>query len=200
MIMGKKGSRDTRRQVLDKVQLALRISNELSLFESAAHQLPETSAAFLRRCEAAAAVALGLARLAREKSRVGFLPLPLTEYLEELAKSARVELRPLLAASDTGVKGEDSGPFLGLARLCQRLGFSLRETLLHLGLGLAESHGAPPVSMMMARQNTASSGRDPFATYEAALRGVLSEIGATQKLEALEAELRLAYAESRHGE
>jgi len=197
--MGKEGSLDTRRRGSDWLQQALRISDELSLF-SGGSQPPAVPAVFRERCETAAAAALGIARLGREKSRVGFVPLPLSEYLQELAKSARVELDPLLAASGIRLEDDALGPTQALAYFCRRLGLSLREALLHLGLGLSERLGAPPVPVVMARQDGASGGRDALAAYEVALRGTLSEIGAAGELQTLEAELRSVYGESSHGE
>jgi hypothetical protein len=184
----------------DWLEATLRIREDLSLFESPGPELAEVPAVFAERCEAAAAAALGIARLRRERSRLGFVPLRLSEYLEELARSARVELLSLLAASGIHVEGDELGPLPAVARFCRRLGLSVREALVHLGFGLAERLGAPPVPVVLARQEGPGRARDALGAYEAALRRTLAEIGAAGELQALEARLRAAYEESKHAD
>ncbi|HKH44908.1 MAG TPA: hypothetical protein VKM72_09635 [Thermoanaerobaculia bacterium] len=184
----------------DWLEAALRIRHDLSLFESSGPEPAEVSAAFAERCEAAATAALGIARLRRERSRLGFVPLRLSEYLEELARSAKVEIHSLLAASGIHVEGDELGPIPAVARFCRQLGLSVREALVHLGFGLAERLGAPPVPVVLARQDRPGSVRDTVGAYEAALRGTLAEIGATGEFYTLEARLRAAYEESKHAD
>ena len=182
----------------DWLEAMLRIRHDLSLFDSSGPEPAEVSAAFAERCEAAAAAALGIARLRRERSRLGFVPLRLSEYLEELARSAKIEIHSLLAASGIHVEGDELGPLPAVARFCRRLGLSVREALVHLGFGLAERLGAPPVPVALARQDSPGRARDTFGAYEAALRGSFTEIGAAGELQALEVRLRAAYEESKH--
>jgi len=198
--MGMDGALDTGSREQQRLALAIQISDELSRFESDGIQPPAVTAAFRRRGRTAAGAALAIARIIVERSRVGFLPLSLSHYLEELSKSAQVELRPLLAASGIEGEGGEPWPLPAVARLCRRLGLTFREAFLHLGIGQAESIGARPVSMVMARRRTASGGSDPLAAYEAALREAVAEIDATEKLQAWEADLRSAYEESGNGE
>lgn len=182
----------------DWLEATLRIRHDLSLFESSGPEPAEVSAAFAEQCEAAATTALGIARLRRERSRLGFVPLRLSEYLEELARSAKVEIHSLLAASGIHVEGDELGPLPAVARFCCRLGLSVREALVHLGFGLAERLGAPPVPVVLARQDSPGRARDALGAYEAVLRGTFAEIGAAGELQALEARLRVAYEESKH--
>ena len=182
----------------DWLEATLRLRHDLSLFERSGPEPAEVSAAFAERCAAAATAALGIARLRRERSRLGFVPLRLSEYLEELARSAKIELHSLLAASGIHVEGDELGPLPAVARFCRRLGLSVREALVHLSFGLAERLGAPPVPVVMARQDSPGRARDVLGTYEAALRETFAEIGAAGELQALEAKLRVAYEESNH--
>lgn len=182
----------------DWLEATLRIHHDLSLFESSSPEPAEVSAVFAERCEAAAAAALGIARLRRERSRLGFVPLRLSEYLEELARSAKVEIHALLTALGIHVEGDELVPLPAVARFCRRLGLSVREALVHLGFGLAERLGAPPVPVVLARQDSPGRARDTFGAYEAALRGSFAEIGAAGELQALEVRLRAAYEESKH--
>jgi hypothetical protein len=174
---------------------ALRITNELALFEAGSTE-PEVPMAFRERCHAAAAVVFSAAQLRRERSRVGFLPLPLSEYLQELAKSVGVALHPLLAASGVSSSaGNDLGLIRPWARLCRWLGFPTREAFLHLGMSLAENLGATPPTMIMARRRRPDRGRDPLAECEGELRQALGEIGVIAELNQLEAELKEVYEE-----
>lgn len=183
---------------VDWLEATLRIRDDLSLFESSGPEPAEASAAFAAQCEAAAETALGIARLRRERSRLGFVPLRLSEYLEELARSAKVEIHSLLAASGIHAEGNELGPFPAVARFCRRLGLSVREAVVHLGFDLAERLGASPVPVVLARQDSPGRVRDVLDVYEGALRGTLAEIGAAGELHALEARLRVAYEESNH--
>jgi len=182
----------------DWLEATLRIRHDLSLFESSGPEPAEVSAAFADRCEAAATAALGIAHLRRERSRMGFIPLRLFEYLEELARSATVEIHPLLAASGIHVDGDELGPLPAVARFCRRLGLSVREALVHLGFGLAERLGAPPFPVVLARQESPGRTRDALRIYETALRGTFAEIGAAEEFQALEARLRMMYEESKY--
>jgi len=184
----------------DWLEATLRIRHDLSLFESSGPEPAEFSAAFAERCEEAAAAALGIARLRRERSRLGFVPLRLSEYLAELARSAKVEIHALLAASGIHVEDDELGPLPAVARFCRRLDLSMREALVHLGVGLAERLGAPPVPVVLARQDSPGRARDTLGAYEVALRGTFAEIGAAGELHALEARLRAAYQESNHAD
>jgi hypothetical protein len=182
----------------DWLEATLRIRDDLSLFENSGSEPAEAPTAFTEGCEAAALAALGIARLRRVRSRLGFVPLRLSEYLEELARSAKVEINSLLAASGIHVEGDEFGPLPAVARFCRRLGLSVREALVHLGLGLAESLGAPPILVVLARQDSPGRARDALGTYEAALRGTFVEIGAAEELQGLEARLRVAYEEAKY--
>jgi hypothetical protein len=52
------------------------------------------------------------------------------------------------------------------ARLCETLGFSLREALAHLRIGFAEQTASAPVLMLAARHRGARGRRSPLEECE----------------------------------
>jgi hypothetical protein len=179
----------------DWVQEAVRVSEELFLFEPDAMPPAPTAADFGERCKAAAEAAVGIATLRSEKARLGFIPIPIGEYLGELSKPMRIDLRPVLAAAGVSREGATLAPTRELARLCKWLGFSFRETFLHFGMALAERVGAASISPVMTRRGGSLAVADPLEGYETLLRLTLGERQALGRLEALERELRSVFAE-----
>lgn len=180
----------------DWLEHLVRLNEQLSAFESADPQAAGASPDFQRRCSTAAAAALGIARLRRQRQRLGFLPLPLWEYIGELGKAAGVDLEPIRLSA--GSEPTPAGAPRGLVRLCRQLGFSVRETLMHLGLDLAERVGASPLPVM-ARQQRGRGEADALAAHEESLRAALAECGVADEFLALETAVRSLYAEGSDG-
>lgn len=117
--------------------------------------------AFQERLNVTVDAALSLARLRRERERVGFRALPLDEYLRELAKQANVSLAFVLARfglgklASVGVESAEA-----LARLAKTLGIELRELLAYLRLGVASRFNFTP-SLLLARQRSSGGWRNP---------------------------------------
>jgi hypothetical protein len=140
--------------------------------------LPEPSAeeAFRARCDEAAVVAHSIARLRRERQRVGFVPLPLAEYIHGLVKLASVPLGPVFSwLGVTDLTFAEPGSARGAARLAREIGMSLREALTHLRIGLAAQAGAAPVPLLVARHRSAGRRRTPLEECEEVLEQI--EVG-----------------------
>ena len=160
--------------------------------------LPEPSAeeAFQGRCDEAGAAAHGIARLRREHQRVGFVPLPLAEYIHGLVKLAGVPLGPVfswLGVSD--LTSAEPGSARGAARLAREIGMSLREALTHLRIDLAAQAGAAPVPLLVARHRAPGRRRTPLEECEEVLEQI--EVGydldGLRKLRNLESEVGAIY-------
>jgi len=180
----------------DWLERLVRLNEELKAFEGVDPQAVGASSDFQRSCSTAAAAALGIARLRRQRQRLGFLPLPLWEYLGELGKAAGVDLGTI--GLNVGSEPAAAGVSLRLARLCHQLGLSVREALLHLGLDLAERVGASPLPVM-ARQQPGTRRDDTLAAHEESLREALADCGAANEFLALENELRSVYGDRSDG-
>ncbi len=169
------------------------------------HQFPDSappsfdvSPAFRVRCRDAALAPLALARLREERSRVGFVPLSMADYIEGIAKARGVSLTALLDSHGIAALGPPdahSAPaFAGLAR---NLGMSFREALAHIRIGLAEAFEAPPAAILMARARSAPGRRlFPLDQCEAALEHIEASYTPAQsaELRRVESALRAAYA------
>jgi hypothetical protein len=160
--------------------------------------LPEPAAeeAFHGRLDEAAAAAHGIARLRRERQRVGFVPLPLAEYIHGLVKLAGVPLGPVfswLGVTDL-TRGEPGSP-RGAALLARAIGMSLREALTHLRIGLAAQAGAAPVPLLVARHRSTGQRRTPLEECEEVLKQIEVEydLDGLRNLRNLESEVGAIY-------
>jgi hypothetical protein len=151
---------------------------------------------FQKACVEAGRVAFSMAKLRDARARVGFTPLPLTDYFESIAKGAGVILGPILARfSIASTSPRDEPSAAGWARLARVIGISLREALLHIRLSFAESV-SPGASLALARQrHPGRPGRSRLADCEAMLEAEISKWGASDlhKLRTLEHAVRTAY-------
>jgi hypothetical protein len=174
---------------------ALRIYREVSLLEGDAFAEPEPASG--PRFREAAATAWALARLRRERQRTGFVPLGIGGYLKTLARAARIDLGPVLAACGVGdPASQDPAAVRPLARLCRSLDMSVRETFVQLGLGLAEQLGVMPAPVWAARARGPAAPHDSLAESEQALRRALArDDDATVKVHALESEVLAVFEE-----
>jgi len=117
------------------------------------------SAQFRRRCQDAALtahhalVSHHLAKMAAERERVGFQPLPLSQYVETLAQSVGADLGLVMKwAGISGNSSDGSRVTLETAapwvRICHGLGMELRQILLHVRLSVI---GVPGLAQGRAR-------------------------------------------------
>lgn len=159
----------------------------------------EGSPAFRRRCRDSALAALALARLREERQRVGFVPLPLADYIEGIARSAGVSLDALLARLGVpDLSRLDAKSAGGLGRLAHSIGIGLREALLHLRIQLAAAFETPEAALFTARARS-GPGRRGIApsAYDAVLERIEAGYDAAQaqQLREVEAAMRAVYTE-----
>jgi hypothetical protein len=179
------------------VDEALRLSLGRAPGTSTEARLERPSEAFLRKCQEAADVAADMARLRRERLRVGFVPMSLAEYIQGLAKVAGVRLSPLFARFEVNAAALDSpASARSLARLSREIGIGLREALIHFRIGFVEKIDSVPISLLMAHHR-APGAFDQFGECETVLRLAEAEYesGALEDLRRAEFEVRGAYKE-----
>jgi len=180
----------------DWLDEALLIYREVSLLEGTGLETQGLQPSSTSRFREAGEAAWMLARLRHERQRSGFVPLAIGRYLRDLAKAARIELGPVLAAFGIGdLASQEPAAIRCLARLCRNLEMSVRETFVHLGLGLAEQLGVEPSLMWAARARGPAVHRDSLEESEQALRRSLARGGdaAIASLDALETEVLAAF-------
>lgn len=99
---------------------------------------------FGRQCRDVAVAAARVRRLRRASARVGFVPLPFSDYMEHIAHVAGVSLGRVLDC--LGIRTGTTGialdtPTQGATRLAAWMGFPLNRLLAHLGLSLLTRAG-----------------------------------------------------------
>lgn len=126
---------------------------------------------FEDRAREAVAIGVALASLRRERDRLGFAPVPFSEYMNELAQSSSMSSQILSRIhrwfgirSFENVEKADS-----VARLAHAIGLSLRETLVMVRLQIARHMGFA-ASMVAARRSPGSGRSDLVAECEMLLR------------------------------
>ncbi len=163
---------------------------------SAAAPVPAPDEAFRGRCRAAGAAALTVATLRKERQRVGFVPLPLAEYIHGLVKLAETPLAPVFAwLGVTDLASTERRSVRAAARLAREVGMSAREALAHLRIGFAAQAGSAPVSLLVARHRSAGRWRAPLEEYEDALEEIEGgyDLDSLRKLRDLRSEVGAAY-------
>jgi len=154
------------------------------------------SEAFVDRCRRSAQVALSLAKLRKERERIGFVSLSLADYLQGIAKTAQVSLDPILEwlGIDNLVRPTPVSA-RGFARLAQELGMGLREVLLHVRVALAQEVGAPPIAILSARYRAGGVRLSEADECEASLRQIEHGYSPAERrvLSEVEAEVRRFY-------
>jgi len=168
--------------------------------ESAAFAEPANRGApptFQERAGQAAATALSISRLHRERARRGFAALPVDRYLGWLAGVANVDMAPVLAWAGltSGEFSEDESWLAGAARLGRALGIEFRQLLLHLRISLAERSQSGPVAPLFANRAPHDAGRPLIDEYEDAVREVEQRYGPQQRecRERMEGVVRAVY-------
>jgi hypothetical protein len=180
----------------------LRDALSLSLQSNHSDQSEEEpiSPALSEKYREAAGVALSLAKLRKEKERVGFVPLPLADYIQGLVKVANISLPRILKwVGLDDISRPSAGSARAFARLTQEIGINLREALIHIRIAYASQVDSPPILLLMARQRSAG-GTGTGGTLEeceAVLGAVESEyeLDSLRELRRTEFEIRAAYKE-----
>lgn len=159
--------------------------------------LEQPSEDFLRKCREAADTASSVARLRRGRRQLGFVPMPLADYIHGLAKVAGIRLSAVLArfgVDETALRDPNSAR--ALAHLAYDLGMGLRETLIHFRIGFVEKIDAVPVTLLLAHHR-GQGMLDQLGECEAVLRLAEAkyESGWLDELRRAEFEIRAAYKE-----
>lgn len=112
-----------------------------------------TTQSFRERMKAAGNTAYAMARMRVEKEKVGFVPLPLMEYLKGLASLAGVALEPVLTAAGIDGPASPVPKTAGLfGKLAHSLGMHLEELTIHLRIAVAEEAAGAPLPMLAAQR------------------------------------------------
>jgi hypothetical protein len=153
----------------------------------------EEDPVFIERCREAATVAYGVAKLRKEQQRVGFVPLSFADYIQGLIRGSEVPLPKMLAQfgiRDLTDTNEGSVP--ALAKLAKAIGMGLRETLAHIGIGVASRLNATPSGLLVARYRGAVSRQRPLESCEEVLGMIGSEyaLQSLMELRRIEASVR----------
>jgi hypothetical protein len=181
---------------------ALRLAGDASAFENLDVGKTETSESFRDRCRQATARALAILKLRRERQRVGFLPVALTDYIQGLAKVAEVSLSQVLTSigvEELNLRAPEHATSLG--GLARAIGLSLRETLAHLRIDFAAQREFAPIALLVAHRHSGNPRRSQLDDCEAVLLQVESEYDSKslRDLRAIEQSIRIAYQGGQDG-
>lgn len=181
---------------------AVRLAREAQLFNSDEAAAGAGSEAFLRRCDEAAEVALGLFRLREERKRIRFVPLSFAEYLEGLVKVADVRLSAVLAwLKIDDIRRPGPATARAFARLASEIGIELREALVHIRIGYAAQTDAAAVPLLLARHRNSGARRGLLDDCEVVLGNIEAryDFELWKELQETESEVRAAYEELGRG-
>lgn len=141
------------------------------------------SGSFVERCESAADAALSVAKLRRERYRIGFVPLSLGEYIEGLARVAKISLSRVVDwLGIVGFSKFDSPSSAGLVRLAQEIGMTLRELLVHVRIGFAAEFDSSPVALLVARRRRPGDMRSELDNCEDVLLDIEASYAPERKM------------------
>jgi hypothetical protein len=136
-------------------------------------QIEPVSADTVKQCEELGRRTYELAKLRRARERAGFLPVPVADYLEELAEMAKVSLVPLLAklkiSSLRQIAPETAG---AIACLATYVGISKPEIELQIRLTLANFNPAVEMPQLLARCRANVSERSLIEQVETRLSAI----------------------------
>lgn len=157
---------------------------------------------FLVRCRDAASLAVDIVRLRREHQRIGFVPLPLADYIEDLIKltglSPSVSL-DRLAGLEPARYRSGAARELVLAQLAKKIGLTLKGALLHVRIGIASRFAPAQLSLLLAHRRSAVPVRKQQEECEGALSHIESQYDALAlaELRKEQAGIREAFNEAR---
>lgn len=152
--------------------------------------------AFMQRCRVSVQAALIISKLREERQRIGFVPLPLADYLQGLAKVANTSMAPLLEwLGIANLSGLDASAG-ALIRLARDIGCSLRETLAYARITLAGLSNSVPVAVLVARHRSAALKHNQLEACEYALTQIESEYDdeTFRRMRQVEVQVRTVYA------
>lgn len=156
---------------------------------------------FVHRCREAAQIALSITKLRNERQRIGFVPLSLTDYIQDLVKLTSVSLSQVLAWFGIRELAKPGPDEVGaLARLARAIGMSLRETFAHMRIGFATQAGNVPGPLLVARQRSVRSRQTPLEECELALKHIEAgyDLERLRALYNVEMELHEVYGSGDH--
>ncbi|MCI0486052.1 MAG: hypothetical protein L0229_05580 [Blastocatellia bacterium] len=174
----------------------LRMSQESVFFLDLEREPEQVSDVFRQRCHEAAEVALSIAKLRKERQRIGFVPLSLADYIQGLVKVANISLTPILAWMGIEVLSHpDANSAKAFARFAQKIGISLRETLIHLRIGFAARLDSAPISLLVARHRSTELRHNQMEECEVVLRQLESEyeLSELREIRQIESEAHSVY-------
>jgi hypothetical protein len=174
----------------------LRLAGEADAFNEIEGEAETTSPPFQSRCQEASEVALILAKLSKERQRIGFVPLSFADYIHGLVKVANVRLALVfkrLKINDLSRPSPNDAK--AFARLAQQLGVSLREVLIHIRIGFAARIDSAPVPLLLARHRSFAARRGQLEECEVVLGQLESQydLDNLRELRRTELEVRAAY-------
>lgn len=146
-----------------------------------------TVESFRGRCRQVAETALTqltVARLRSERERIGFVALPLQDYIEGMMRVLGLSLTRVLnwlGMTALPRLGEDSAE--ALSKLGVALGMSVREMLAHLRIGFACDRGCAPLPLLVARRRAGGGTGSPLEECEAVLAQLESRYDAAARAE-----------------
>ena len=178
------------------MQDVLKLHGDFVLFQRPIDESEEASERFVSRCREATQVALAIAKLRHQRAQVGFVPLPLGDYLRGLAKSVEVKLSRICEyVGIADIDHLDVTSAGNWARLARQIGFSLKEVLLHVRVSFAEHTEGVPITVLVSRQRSSRTGKNTFEQCEVVLGQIEKEYDPHElaELRHIEAGFRAAY-------
>lgn len=168
------------------------LQNALKANASDAEQ--SSNPAFQSRCDIAVQTALTLSLLRAQRGRIGFVPLSLADYVQDMAMVMGRSLQPVLnwlGIADIETVDRETAPALG--KLARELGFSLREALAIINISYAEKVGTPATALAVSYRD--SNGKSVISECEDVLQEIVTLYPADtmQELGAIEVSVRNAY-------
>jgi hypothetical protein len=178
-----------------------KLLNELQesfIFDKGELDTQQMSGPFLARCESAAGTALAVTKLRRERQRIGFVPLSFTEYIEGLARVAKVSVSRIsdwLGIVSFSELNSSSSP--SVARLAKEIGMTLRELLVHVRIGFAAEFDSSPMALLVARRRRHGDSRSELDHCEDVLLDIESSYAPERKmkLDEIKSNLQSLYGE-----
>jgi hypothetical protein len=164
---------------------ALRIHQEVESMSQCLGAPEPASEAFVRRCREAARVAWSIRTLGWEHKQVGFVPLPLAQYVRQLARAAAIPLNSVLGwlqTSEPSTSTDNDGSTALWARLAREVGLKPHQVWMHARIGFAERLGLVSSSTLLARCRSAEAQQiSPTQECKHILREIESGYDVEQK-------------------